>query len=47
MTLSGPKNQSVLLRIAPTNKRLSADKTSEQYQLTYTTKEGEIFYLIL
>jgi len=33
--------------LPPTSKRLRADKKSEQYQLKYTTKKGEIFNLAL
>jgi hypothetical protein len=33
--------------LTPTSKRPKADKTSEQSQLKYTTKKGEIKYLAL
>jgi hypothetical protein len=42
------QEEEVIKRVtSPTNKCLRADKTSEQSQLKYTTKKGEIKYLAL
>jgi hypothetical protein len=35
------------LFVSPTSKPLTADKTSEKYQLKYTTKKGELFCHLL
>ena len=42
MTLSGPKNQSILLRIAPTKRHLAFVKKNKEYQEKQTYLESKM-----